>query len=154
MTSIYFEYFKRVPKKLELLYNYFTHNNFSLLMLYCKRHFFVFAWFLLYRTNFLAALTHVQLIYPYTKSTLGPAIVRLVKHSAHRGSSRWRNGATGHIIDMFWQYRSPIPVRRKGGLLLAHDDYYLDSRRTEGGKGKGDSPLCSGLRILFRAVLS
>jgi hypothetical protein len=47
---------------------------------------------------------------------LGPT--EIVQHSAYRGSLHFRKGATSHIIDMIWLYRSPIPEGRKGVLYL------------------------------------
>jgi hypothetical protein len=42
----------------------------------------------------------------------------LVQHSTYRGSSHRRKRAASHLIDMFWLYRSPIPVGRKGLFYL------------------------------------
>ncbi len=39
----------------------------------------------------------------------------LVHHFSYRGNSQRCNGAASHFNDMLLQYRSPIPVGRKGG---------------------------------------
>jgi hypothetical protein len=47
----------------------------------------------------------------------GPA--EIVQHSAYMGSSHQRKGATSHLIDMVWLYRSPIyPSGKMGGNFL------------------------------------
>jgi hypothetical protein len=43
-----------------------------------------------------------------------------VQHSAYKGRSHRRNGATNsHIIDIILLYRSPIPVRRRGSFTCS-----------------------------------
>ncbi len=46
------------------------------------------------------------------------APTEFVKHSAYRGSSHRRKGATCQIIAMVWLCRSPVPVGRKGVIFL------------------------------------
>jgi len=46
-----------------------------------------------------------------------------------------------YIIDMVWLILLSYPSGVVGGLLLAHGDYYLPSRRQAKGDG-GDSTVC------------
>ncbi len=48
-------------------------------------------------------------------SDIGPT--EIVQHSAYRGSSHLRKGATSHIINRVWLYRSPYPRGEKGGYF-------------------------------------
>jgi hypothetical protein len=42
-------------------------------------------------------------------------------HSAYRGCSHRRQSAAWHTVNLIWfGYRSPIPVGRRGGILLVH----------------------------------
>ncbi len=41
----------------------------------------------------------------------------LVQHFAYRGSLHRRKGATRHIFNMVWLYRSPISVMRRGVIF-------------------------------------
>jgi hypothetical protein len=61
--------------------------------------------------------------------TRGPT--ESVQH-VYRGSSHRRKSAACPKFDMVWQYRSPIPVGRRRGIISSSNDFYLPSLREEG----------------------
>ncbi len=62
----------------------------------------------------------------------------IVQNFAFRGSLLRRKGAARHIIYMFWLYRSPIPVGRRGKIFTCSpNDFNPPSRLLQERSGGG-----------------
>jgi hypothetical protein len=64
----------------------------------------------------------------------------MVQYFAYMGSSHRGKGAARHIIDVVWQYRSPIPVGRRG-YSKSINYFYLPFRRLKEGLEGGQHPV-------------
>ncbi len=80
--------------------------------------------------------------FPSQNNDLCRRPTEFVQHFSYGGAQHLRNVSPSHIIDMVWLYRSLIPVRRKGGFLLAHGGYYLTSLRLAEGRGRLQPVVC------------